>query len=121
MSRGRGSYHQRTVSHGFRNALIFFCVGQQCRRAHGGPGFAKRRFIRIDHAQVKKTQVAHGPRRRTNIERIACRNQYNAQAVEFGSGRQDWLFYLRNKAKRSNHAEGISSKKYLAGPLDILC
>jgi hypothetical protein len=84
-----GAHNQGAIRHGFCHAAILLRLRQQWRRAHSGTGFAERRFIRIHHSQAGKAQVAHGPRRRANVERIAGRNQHDADAVEFRISRQE--------------------------------
>jgi hypothetical protein len=68
-----------------------FRLRQQRSGTHSGAGFSKRRFIGIHHAQVQEAQIAHGPRSRTNIQRIARRYQHDTETIEIGRRWQDEL------------------------------
>ena len=53
---------------------------------YGRARFPKRNLIGIDHAQMAKAKVAHGPRCGANVEWIARGHQHHAQIVEFIGG-----------------------------------
>ena len=71
MPDGGGADHQRAVGNGVGHALVLLGVGQHLRRADGGARLAKSDLVGIHHPQVEKAEVAHGARRRTDVERIA--------------------------------------------------
>lgn len=71
MANRRCTHHKRTIGHRFGNGLIDLGVGEGLSRTDRGTSVAKGNFIGIDHSQVRKTEIAHGPCRSTNIQRIA--------------------------------------------------
>ena len=93
MLNGCGANDQPTISNRIGHARVFFRAGKQGRGAHRGSGFAKRNFVRIDDSKPQKTEVAHGTRRRAEIERITRPYQNHAQTVEFSREGQEALFY----------------------------
>jgi len=82
---GAGSHDESTIGHSFGHGFEFLRVGKHRRSANGGAGFAKRRIVRIDHAEVRKPEVTHGPSAGPNVERIARSHQNHAKAVEFSA------------------------------------
>src|SRR5271157_4359757 len=77
-----GSDHEAAVHDGFGDALVLLRLGQQGRGADGGARLAKCYFIRVHDPQAREAEVAHGASRRAEVERIARRDQYNAQIAE---------------------------------------
>jgi hypothetical protein len=65
---------------------VFLGRLQQRRGAHRRAGFAKGHVIGIDHAQPRESEVGHGARRRSDVERIARRHQNHAQVVSLRFG-----------------------------------
>ena len=92
MTPGGGPNDKSAIGDSAGNRLMFLRVGEKFRRANSRTRFAKRQIIWIDHAQIAEAEIAHGARRRANIERIARGYQDHAQAVEFRWKRQDQLF-----------------------------
>ena len=87
MAHGGGSYHQRTIGYRFRHGFINFGVRQCFRSANGRAGIAKGYFIRVDQAQIRKSEVAQGASYRADIERIADIDQNDTQSLAFvGNG-----------------------------------
>jgi len=89
-----GSDHKRAIGNGFGNGFEFFGAGQNIRGIHGGAGALKCHIVGIHHAQMAKSEVAHRPRGRADVQGIACVHQDNAQMIEFSRNRQS-TFILR--------------------------
>jgi len=89
---GSGSHDERAIGDGIRDALELLRIRKHGRGADGRARFAKRRLVRLDHAQMAEAEVAHGARGRANVERIARRDQNDAQTVEFSRSQQGRLF-----------------------------
>ena len=81
MSHAGGADHQAAIGHRVGQAGEFLGFLQQRRGAHGGPRFAEGHIVGIDHAQARKAEIGHGARGGADIERIARRNQDDAQIV----------------------------------------
>ena len=62
----------------------FRCADRRSRLAKGN-------FVAIDHAQAQETEVAHGARRRSDVEWIARGYQHNGDAVELPFGQQEGI------------------------------
>jgi len=88
MAHSRGSHDERAVRHSFRHRAEFFCARENRSASHGGTSFAKRRFVGIHDTQMYATEIAHRARSRADVQRIARRDQHDAQAVEFARSRQ---------------------------------
>ena len=86
---------ERAVRDGFGNGLEFFGAGEQRRGADGGTRLAECQLIRVHHAKMEESEVAHGTRGGADVEGIARTDEYYAQAVEFGVGRQGRRVYSR--------------------------
>src|SRR5215471_1569255 len=76
------SYKQSAIGYGFRNSFVFCGAGEQLRSSDCRPRFTKRRLVRIDQSEARETKVAHRPRRRPDIERIARGNKNDAKILE---------------------------------------
>lgn len=82
----RGSAdNQRAVGYGFRDRLEFLGTREQRLGSNGRTRFPKCQFERIHNSQMKEPKIAHGARRGPNVERVARRNQNNAQSFKFGT------------------------------------
>src|SRR5712671_5890688 len=92
---GGGSDDERAVCDGFAERLELFGPGEQRRRADRGPRLAKCQLIRVHHAKMEESEVAHGAGCRADVEGIARGDEYDAQAVEFGMERQGRRVYSR--------------------------
>lgn len=88
MSHRSGSHDQGAVGNRFGHRLIHFGGRQRGRGAHCGTSIPERYVVRIHYPEGRKSKVAHGPRRRTNVERIAHVDEDNAQTGEFGGNGQ---------------------------------
>ena len=78
-----GSHNERAIGYRISHVLVFFRTRQERGSTHGGTRLPERHFVGIHHPQARKTEVAHGASRRTDIERVACGYQNDAQTVEF--------------------------------------
>src|SRR5271155_6138959 len=85
---GGGSDDERAVGDGFGDGLELFGTLEYVRRADGGARFAKRRLVGIHHAQMPKSEIAHGAGGRADIERVARGDENDAQAVELSGAGQ---------------------------------
>jgi len=92
---GGGSDDERAVCDGFAERLELFCPGEQRRGANRGTRFAKRQLIRVHHAKMEESEVAHGAGCRADVKGIARADEYDAQAVEVGMERQGRRVYSR--------------------------
>jgi hypothetical protein len=92
---GGGSDDERAVCDGFAERLELFCPGEQRRGADRGPRLAKRQLIGVHHAKMEESEIAHGTRSGADVEGIARADEYDAQAVDFGVGRQGRRVYSR--------------------------
>ena len=99
-----GSDDQCTIGDSFSQASAFLGAGQQGRSTHSGTGFAKRQFVRIDHAEPQESEVAHGARGGTDIEWIARCYQHHAQAIEFNWTGTRGLILRHWRRMKSNSA-----------------
>jgi hypothetical protein len=79
---------------------------QHIRRAHRRTCLAKRRLVRLYHAQVAKTEIAHRPRGRANIERIARSDQHDAQTIDFRELRQGAPILKQSRARERTNSPG---------------
>jgi hypothetical protein len=89
VTHGRRSHHERAIGHGLGHGFEFFRGGEHVRGADGRARFAKRRLIRIHHAQPPEAEIAHGARGRTEVQGIPRGHQDNAEPVEFCQGGQE--------------------------------
>ena len=89
---GGGSHDERAIGDGVGDALELLRIRKHGRGADGGARLAKGRLVRLDHAQMAEAEVAHGARGRADVERVARRNQNDAQTVEFSRSQQGRLF-----------------------------
>jgi methylthioribulose-1-phosphate dehydratase len=83
-----GAHHQRAIGDGFGKALCARGVLENGFGADGRLRLPPVRLIRRDDGEMLDAEVRHGPRRRSNIERVARRNQDNLDAVELSFGEQ---------------------------------
>ena len=72
---------------GFRALRIL----KQFRSAHGRACLAPVRVVGSNHGETGKTEVGHGARDRTDVERIARRHEDNLDAVALGLGEQGMI------------------------------
>ncbi len=77
------AHDQRAVRHRFCDTAELLRIGQQRGCADSGACFAKGRLIGINDAQMQKTEIAHGPRRSADIERIAGGDKDYTQMIEW--------------------------------------
>jgi len=70
----------------------FLGLTQEVGSADGGLRFAKSDFVGIYHAETRKAKVAHGPRRRADVEGIAGAHEDDAEIFERKHGR---AFYAK--------------------------
>jgi hypothetical protein len=82
------SDHQRAVGHRFSYCLIYLSGRQRGCRAYCRASIPKRYIVRVHKTEMGKSEVAHGPGRRTNIEGIAHVHKDDVQTREFGGNRQ---------------------------------
>lgn len=81
---GCGADHQAAVCDGIGERIELLGVREQLGGwANGRAGLAKSRLERMDYAQMKRTEVAHGARSRAEIKRITRANQNDAQPIEW--------------------------------------
>ena len=92
---GGGSDDEGAVCDGFAERLELFCPGEQRRGADRGTRLAKCQLIRVHHAKMEESEVAHRPGGGADVEGIAWADEYDAQAVEFGMERQGRRVYSR--------------------------
>jgi hypothetical protein len=92
---GGGSDDERAVRDGFGERLELFGAGEQRRRADRGTRLSECQLIGVHHAKMEESEVAHGTRGGADVEGIARTDEYDAQAVEFGVGRQGRRVYSR--------------------------
>ena len=84
MMYGCGSDNETAIGDGGRERGVLLGSGEDVgSRTNRGPGLAERRFKRINHPQVRNTEVAHGTGGSPEIERVARGHQDDAQAIEF--------------------------------------
>jgi hypothetical protein len=82
-----GADYESAVRDSFGHAGKNLGTREDLGRPDGGTRLAKRGIVRIHDAQVRAAEIAHRARRRSNIERIARRNENDAEPVEFA---QSW-------------------------------
>ena len=85
MREGSRADDERAIRDGFRESRGFVRVLEQFRRTHRRFCFAPVRLKRSHHCQATEPEVCHGPRSRTNVQRIARRdkNDFNPSALVF--------------------------------------
>jgi hypothetical protein len=79
----RRAYDQCAIRDSVSHARKLFGIREDRRCAYRRARFAISRLERIHHAQVAKSEIAHRPRSRANIESISRGNEYHAQTIEF--------------------------------------
>jgi hypothetical protein len=89
----RRSYHERAVRHGLRDAGELLGFRHHFARADRRFRLAKRRLVWRHHAQPRESEIAHRPRRCSDVQRVACRDQHHAEASEFCGSQQRAPFY----------------------------
>ena len=62
-----GSDHEFAVGDGLGDAIKFLCICEQSRGSDGRSCFAKRCFVGVHDAQALHPEIAHRPRRRSDI------------------------------------------------------
>ena len=95
--------------------LVAFGLGQDVRCANGGSRFAKRRRVRVYHAERVESEIAHGPGNRSNVKRVARSDQHNAEAVEFIGRRHGFpiVRHLRDCASLGDRSDpSVNSDSY---------
>ena len=78
---------QRAICHGARNCLEFIGVLQHVSRTHRGTGFPKRKAVGIYQSQSTASEIRHGARSRSNVQRVAWTHQHDDETVQV-SGKQ---------------------------------
>jgi len=101
LAHGSGSHDECAILNGVRDGLELLGLGKQWSRANGGTRLAKCQFVGVHHAEVEETKVAHGACGGADIERVARRDENNAQVVGFGFRGQDGRVYSRKEAKEA--------------------
>jgi hypothetical protein len=74
-----GTHHQSAVGNCISHRLKFFRRFQNLARADRRPRLPERNLIWIDHPQPRESKIEHGPRRRSDIQWIARRDQNHAK------------------------------------------
>jgi len=97
---GGGSDDKRAVPDGFGEGLEFFGASKQRLGADSGTRLAERQFIGVYYAKLEESEVAHGTRGGADVEGIARTDEYDAQAVKFGVGRQARQVYSRREVMK---------------------
>ena len=97
---GGGSDDERAVCDGFAERLELFCPGEQRRGADRGTRLAECQLIGVHHTEMEESEVAHRPGAGADVEGIARTDKYDAQAVEFGLGRQGRRVYSRREVMK---------------------
>src|SRR4029077_6116051 len=91
---------ERAIGNGFRYGLEFLGIDQYIRGSYGRTRILKRHIVRIYYSQMEKSEVAHGPSSRADVEGIARVHQDNAQVVEFSRNGQ--VKYILRRASRAH-------------------
>jgi hypothetical protein len=97
---GGGSDDECAIRYGFGDCPELFGTGEQRRGADGGTRLAKSQFIRVHHAKMEESEVAHGASGSADVEGIARTDEDDAQAVEFRVGRQGRRVYSRREVMK---------------------
>ena len=97
---GRSSNDQRAVRNSFGEGLTLFGAGEQRRGANRRARLAECQFVSVYHTKMEKAEVAHRAGGGADVERIARTYEYDAQAVEFGMGRQGRRVYSRRQVMK---------------------
>ena len=92
-----GADDETTVGNGFGDGLEFYGLCKERRGTDGGARFAEGGFVGVNDAEVKKTEIAHGPGGGADVKRIARGHKDDAKTVGFGFGRQGRRVYNRNQ------------------------
>src|SRR5579863_542582 len=103
LSHSAGGNYESAIGNCVGDVLELFGGGENVRCPDRGTRLAKRRPVRIDHAQMREAEVTHGARGGANIERIARGNQHYTQTVEF---RGEW-----RQAAILCHGSGQTAKR----------
>ena len=79
----RGSSHdQATVGNRLAHAPEDLRLQQHLRGSNSGARPKVGGFPRSNQSKILKTEIAHGARRRTDVERIARAHQHHAQLIK---------------------------------------
>ena len=81
---GSRANDQAAIANGFFDGIVFFGFRQKRRGTNRGNRLAKGLFVRRDHTQMKRAEIAHRACGRADIERIARAHQDDAQVLEIG-------------------------------------
>jgi hypothetical protein len=100
---GNGSYHERAIGYSLGDIFVLFGCGKNTGRTHSRASILKCHVVGIDHAQPAESEIAHGPRCRPDVERIACVYQDDTEAVEFRK-RSQAGFILTSETLSKNYA-----------------
>ncbi len=74
----RRPHHQRAIGHSLGHAgKLLRGRKNPSRSPNRRTRLAKCPFVRVHHPQTGEAEIAHGPRRGANVERIARRHQDN--------------------------------------------
>jgi len=80
--RSRRPNYKRAVCYCLRNIPALLSLPQKLRRADGRARLSKGEPVMIDNTESPKTEVAHGPRRGSDIKRIAGVHKHYNDALE---------------------------------------
>jgi methylthioribulose-1-phosphate dehydratase len=84
-----GARDQRALGNCFGKRSALARIQEQLRRADRRPCLPPVRRIRRNHSQPCEAEVGHGPRRRTDVERVAWAYQDDVDAVAMGLSEQE--------------------------------
>jgi hypothetical protein len=97
---GGSSDDEVAVRDGLGHGLEFFGAGEQRLRADGGMRFTESQFVRVHHAKMRESEVAHRTSGGADVQRIARLDEDDAQVVEFGRWRQGSEFTAEKKTMK---------------------
>src|SRR5271170_3081197 len=89
---GCGADYERAVGDGFRYRAELFRAGEHRRGSYCRTRFAIRGVVGIYQAQMRAAEIAHGAGGGADIQRIARRDQHDAEIVHEGRGIHERLF-----------------------------
>jgi hypothetical protein len=104
-----GTDGQGTIGDSAGYARVFACALQDITRFDGRFCFAKRNLLWVYQSQIRESKVAHRPRSRADIQRVARRHKHDSEVLKHVC--RYWI----NPYFRSVVA-GSSSSKRLTGP-----
>jgi hypothetical protein len=104
-----GPHDKRAIGNGLGNSFVLFSAGQNIRGIHGGACALKSHVVGIHHTEMAKSEVAHRPGSRANVEGIARIHQDDSQMIEFSRNRQAVLILRQPSRKWSGPFRGPGS------------